>query len=161
MVGDKSTYESVRAFQRNRHTKQRRLPCAVASVAHLVLAFAILFGIVQSGGRYFYCEAFGLLPFDPCAEATGDAQGKSPLGMLSERSADCCEIVTLAAMPQGAQAAGPRIPPAACVALIPTRWLAGRIDSTAPSQVDRAFKRWRPPPRTANDVRAQRMVFLI
>jgi hypothetical protein len=125
------------------------------------LAFAVLFGIVQSGGRYFYCDALGLLPSDPCAEASRGAHAETPLGMLSERPADCCEIVTLAAMPQAAQAEGCTVAPAARVAIVPALWLVGGVDAAAPSQVERAFKRWRPPPRASNDVRAQLMVFLI
>ena len=142
-----------------------RLSRAVAPVAHVVLALAVLFGIVQSGGRYFYCEALGLLPSDPCAEASRDAHSTSPLGMLSERHTDCCEIVTLAAMPQAAQPAAPKVAPAARGALMPALWpalwLAGRADSAALSAIDRGFERWRPPPRASSEVRAQLMVFLI
>jgi hypothetical protein len=133
----------------------------MAAAAHLVVAFAVLFGIVHSGGRYFYCEAFGLLPFDPCAQASTDAHNNGPSEMLDERPADCCQIVTLTAMPRAAQAAGPSVAPAARVADIPALWLMGRTDSPTLSRVDRAFKRWRPPPRASNDVRAQLMVFLI
>jgi hypothetical protein len=141
--------------------KRARLSRAVAPAAHVVLALAVLFGIVQSGGRYFYCEALGLLPSDPCAEASGGGHSKSPFGMLSERHTDCCEIVTLAAMPQAARAAAPKVAPAARVALIPALWLAGGADSAAPSAVDRAFERWRLPPRASKEVRARLMVFLI
>jgi hypothetical protein len=151
----------MRSVPKSRSTRRWRLRRAVAAAAHWVLAFAVLFGITHSGGRYFYCEALGLSPFDPCAEASGDGHGKSPLGMLSERHADCCEIVTLAAMPQAAKSAGPSVKPVARVALVPALWLAGRLDSAAPSQVDRPFERWRPPPRASSDVRAQLMVFLI
>jgi hypothetical protein len=133
----------------------------VAAAAHWVLALSVLFGIVHSGGRYFYCEALGLLPSDPCAEASADGRGKSPLGMLSERRADCCEIVTLATMPPAARSAGPSVAPAARISIVPALWLAGRVDFAAPSRVDRAFERWRRPPRASNDVRAQLMVFLI
>ncbi|MGO9835004.1 MAG: hypothetical protein ACLP1X_12385 [Polyangiaceae bacterium] len=141
--------------------KRPRLPRAVAAAAHAVLALAVLFGIVQSGGRYFYCDAFGLLPSDPCAEASRHGHSKSPLGALSEHHRDCCEVVTLAAMPQAAQAAAPMVAPAARVAIIPALWLAGRVDSAALSAIDRAFERWRPPPRASNEVRARLMVFLI
>jgi hypothetical protein len=137
------------------------VPRAVAAAAHWVLAIAVFFGIVHSGGRYFFCEAFGLLPSDPCAEASTDGHERSLLETVGERHVDCCQIVTLAAMPQAAEAAGPSIAPAARVAILPARWLAEPIDSTAPSSFDRAFERWRPPPRASSDARAQLMVFLI
>jgi hypothetical protein len=151
----------VQPVPKHRSTTRWRLPRAVGAVAHLVLAFAVVFGIVHSGGRYFYCEALGLLPSDPCVVASSDAHSKSPLCTLSERPADCCEIVTLASMPEAAQAASPSVAPAARVAVLPALWLADRVDAPAPARVDRAFERWRPPPRASNDVRAQLMVFLI
>jgi hypothetical protein len=141
-----------------RSTTPRRLPRTLTAAAHWVLAIAVLFGVLHSGSRYFYCEALGLLPSDPCAAASSDAHSKTPLQTLSERTADCCEIVTLGAMPPAAQAAGPGVAPAARVDIVPARWLAGRIDSEAPS---RAFQRWRPPPRASGEVRAELMVFLI
>src|ERR1019366_1243472 len=140
---------------------RRRLPQAVAAASHWVLAFAVLCAIVHSGSRYFYCEALGLSSSDPCAEAAKDARSKSPFGVLGEQPADCCEIVTLGAMPQVVQATGPSVAPAALVAIIPALQLADRIDSAPPSRVARAFERWHPPPRASNDVRAQLMVFLI
>jgi hypothetical protein len=127
----------------------------------VVLAFAVLFGIVQSGGRYFYCEALGLLPTDPCAGSACDADSKSPSRTLSEPRLDCCEIVTLAAMPQAAQGADPTVVPAARVAVIPALELSAPVDSAAPARAGRALKRWRPPPRASSEVRARLMVFLI
>jgi hypothetical protein len=117
--------------------------------------------MVHSGSRYFYCEALGLLPTDPCAQASKGDAGKSPLGTASERTDDCCEVITLAAMPQAAQAAGPSIAPAACVAVLPARGLADAADLPAAAPRDRAFDRWRPPPRAPNDVRVELRVFLI
>ncbi len=157
MIGAKG----VRTVPRNRSTKRRRLPGAMAAAGRLVLALAVLFGVLHSGGRYFYCEALGLLASDPCVDASTDVHSKSPSGVLSDRPADCCEIVTLAAMPQAAQAAGHSVAPAARVAIMPARWLAGRADFAAPSRLGRAFERWRRPPRATNEIRAQLMVFLI
>lgn len=157
MIGAKS----VRTLPTNRSTRPKRLPRAVVAATHYVLALAVLFGILHSGGRYFYCDAFGLLASDPCAEAATDNHSKSPLGMLSEHHADCCEILTLAAMPQAAQAVAPSVAPAARVATVPALWLASQNDSVAPSPVDRTLVRWRPPPRASNDRCAQLMVFLI
>ena len=150
----------MRSLPRNRRTPRGRLPRAVAAVAHLVLAVAVVLGIVHSGSRYFYCEALGLSASDPCAAATSEGRGKSPSETLSERAPDCCEIVTLAAMPRAAQAAQTSVAPAPCVAIaaLPIDESAG---AAPPSGVDRALARWRPPPRSSGDVRAQLMVFLI
>jgi hypothetical protein len=125
------------------------------------MAFAVLSGIVRSGGRYFYCDALGLLPYDPCAEASSDTHCESPLGTLSERRADCCEVVALAAMPQVAQAADPTIAPAPWVGLLPPRPFTGPTSFAAPWGVDRELEKWRPPPRAPNEARARLMVFLI
>jgi hypothetical protein len=150
-----------RLVVKSRTTTRRRLLHVAAPLGHLVLALAVVFGIVRSGGRYFYCEAFGLLPFDPCAEASREPCGKGPSGTLGEQPRDCCAIVTLAATPDGAQAARPSVPPAACRPILPAPGLAARTDLPPPSRVARAFERWRPPPRTANDARTRLMVFLI
>lgn len=147
-----------------------RPPRAVAAVAHLVLAFAVLTGILHSGGRYFYCEAFGLQASDPCAEVPAGAHDKGATaerdtGTLGERQVDCCAIVNLEAMPQAAQASGPSVAPAARVAIVPALGLAGALagplDAAAPSRVERSFAGWRPPPRTPGGARAQLMVFQI
>jgi hypothetical protein len=153
--------ENVRSVPANRSTRRGPLPRAVAAVAHWVLALAVIFGVVHSGGRYFYCEAHGLLPSDPCAEAARGDRGTCPSGTLSEHHADCCEIVTLAAMPQAAQAAGPGVAPAARVALLPALWFADRIDLAARARTDRFFAMWRPPPKASADVCARLMVFQI
>jgi hypothetical protein len=136
------------------------MPRAAAKMAHLVLALGVLFGIVQSGGRYFYCEALGLMPSDPCAQASGAATG-SPVGALSEQHTDCCEVVTLPAMPAAAEAAGPCVAPAARVALVAAPSLTASMPFVAWSGAERLFELWRPPPRAQSDARAQLMVFLI
>jgi hypothetical protein len=159
IAGDSlGTVQRIPAY---RSTTRPRLPQAVAAAAHWVLAVAVLFGVLHSGSRYFYCEALGLLPSDPCAAASSDAHSKTPLQTLSERAADCCEIVTLGAMPPAAQAAGPSVAPAARVAIVPASWLAGGNDLATAARVDRAFERWRPPPRASSEARAELMVFLI
>ena len=76
--------DNVRSVPRDRATRRWRFPRAIATLAHLVLAFAVVFGIAHSGSRYFYCEALGLLPSDPCAGASSDAHGQGPSGTLSE-----------------------------------------------------------------------------
>ena len=137
------------------------LPRALRAAVHAILAVALFFGMVHAGSRYFYCEALGLLPTDPCAQAPSDDHGKSPLGTVSERTDDCCEVITLAAMPRAAQATGFTIAPAACVAVLPALGPASAADLVPSAPRDRAFDRWRPPPRAPNDARAQLMVFLI
>jgi hypothetical protein len=135
---------------------------AVSVVAHCILAIAVVFGMVHAGSRYFYCEALGLLPSDPCAAAaSSEGHGKSGLSVLGEPTEDCCEVVTLAAMPRAAQAAGPGIAPAPWVAVIPAFRLERMAASAVPAVHDRTFEQWRPPPRTSNDLRAQLSVFLI
>jgi hypothetical protein len=122
--------------------------------------FAVVCGIAQSGSRYFYCEALGLMPSDPCvqSERGGDTDGCGK--SLSEKRADCCEVVTLPAMPDGARAASPSVSPAGLVAILPGAWLADPPATPALRPTGRFFDRWRPPPRSAGEVCAQLMVFL-
>jgi hypothetical protein len=148
------------AVWNSRSTRRWRLPRAAAAMTHLVLALAVLFGMVQSGGRYFYCEALGLMPSDPCAEASRTAS-KCPVDTLSEERADCCEVVTLASMPPAAQAGGPWVAPAACVAVVAAPCAAASTPFAVSSGFARLFERWRPPPRAPNEARSQLMVFLI
>jgi hypothetical protein len=145
----------------NRSTKCRALLRAVAAATRVALAFALLFALVHSGTRYFYCEAMGLQLVDPCAQGISDeGQRESRLALSTAHAADCCEIVTLPAMPQGSQAAAPSVAPAALVAILPAFCLVASTVSPA-SPADRAFGKWRPPPRASRDLRQQRMVFLI
>jgi hypothetical protein len=117
-------------------------------------------GIAQSGSRYFYCEALGLMHSDPCVQAarSGDTTGCG--NTLSEKPADCCEVVTLPAMPDGARGASPSVLPAALVAIVPSGWLADLPATPALRAPRHFFDRWRPPPRSAGEVCAQLMVFL-
>ena len=126
--------------------------------AQLALAFAIFSGIGHSGARLFYCEAFGLMATDPCAEASPSQRG--PVEAFDRQVADCCEAVTLPAMPQGARAASPSVPPAARVAIVPAGWLAVRWTPKELRSPKAAMQRWRPPPRGPSELRAQLMVFL-
>lgn len=148
------------AVSRGQRTHRRLLPRAAVAMLHLVLALAVVFGILQSGGRYFYCEALGLMPSDPCAQVSGAAH-RGPVGTVGEQHTDCCEVVILAAMPAAAQAAGPSVPPAPFVALVAAPCPSTATPFVASSSLERLFERWRPPPRAPSDVRAERMVFLI
>jgi hypothetical protein len=41
----------------------------VVALTALLLSFAFVSGLARPQGRYFYCEAMGLLASDPCAAA--------------------------------------------------------------------------------------------
>jgi hypothetical protein len=151
---------SMGAVSTGHGTRRRRLPRLAVAMARLVLALAVVFGMAQSGGRYFYCEALGLMPSDPCAEASGAAQ-RGPLGTLGAQHTDCCEVLTLATMPPAAQAARPCVPPAPCVALLAAASASVSAPFVVTSGAEHLFERWRPPPRAPNEARAQFMVFLI
>jgi hypothetical protein len=133
---------------------------AAVALGYLLLAFAVVCGIAQSGSRYFYCEALGLMPSDPCVEAARGGE-TDPCGTsLSEKLADCCEVVTLPAMPEAARAASPTVVPPAVVAIVPGGGLAEPPPAPALRDSNRFFERWRPPPRSSSEIRAQLMVFL-
>jgi hypothetical protein len=118
--------------------------------------------MLQAGSRYFYCDALGLMASDPCVGAASEARAGGAEGaLLTERAGDCCQIVTLAAMPQAAEAARSSVAPAALVATLLARATAQRADPRPAPGGHRAFERWRPPPRASNEARAQLMVFLI
>jgi hypothetical protein len=137
--------------------KSRKLALALSE---LLLAFAVLAGVTHSGARYFYCEAIGLSASDPCAEASGTAGDADPCGTLREQPGDCCEVVTLPTLPDGARVATSAVPPAPSVATLPALWLAdGPAAGVRPSHRD-LFERWRVPPRSPSEARAQLMVFL-
>jgi len=148
------------AVRRGQRPRRRRLPRAAVAMVRLVLALAVVFAMVQSGGRYFYCEALGLMPSDPCAEVSGAAH-RGPLRTLTEQHTDCCEVVTLATTPPAAQTATPCVAPAPCVALVAAPRLSASMPFVSSLDRERLFERWRPPPRAPNDVRAQLMVFVI
>jgi hypothetical protein len=145
-----------------RRRTPRALGAAAAAAAHWVLALAVVFGVLHSGGRYYYCEAWGLMPFDPCAQAPDQGGRESPFDVLSEEHSDCCAVLRLGAMPQASQAAIPRVAAAPWVAVLPAPQRAEpSSDSETSRDLVRALARWRPPPRASNDTRAQLMVFLI
>jgi hypothetical protein len=129
-------------------------------LSQLLLAFAVLAGAAQSGARYFYCEAIGLSASDPCTQASGAARGTDPCGTLREQPGDCCEIVTLPTVPDGARVASSAVPPAPSVATLPALWLVDGACAGALRSHGDVLERWRVPPRSAGEVRAQLMVFL-
>jgi hypothetical protein len=88
------------------------------SCARLFCAFVVLTGLVRAGGRYFYCDAFGLLTFDPCASADGQTP-PCPLESLQSQPEDCCQQIVLPALPDGAPTQSASVPPAGVVATLP------------------------------------------
>jgi hypothetical protein len=138
--------------------KRSHMRRAASATVHLVMACAVVLGIVHSGGRYYYCAAMGLLPVDPCGEASSEARIDGP--SLGAKHVDCCQVLTLPAMPRAAQGASPRVAPAR-VAIVPTLSFAAHAVAQPWSKQERARERWRPPRLASNDRRAQLMVFLI
>lgn len=152
MVGSGKRMRAVRGLP-------RRVGLAIVG---LLLSFAILSGFARANGRYFYCEAMGMMATDPCAAAAAH-RGERTDGPSTEARpghSDCCEIVTLPSLPQGTTTASSAVPSPALVALIPGAPLADLLLGRARAHPDRARERWRPLRRSAAQARAQLMVFL-
>jgi hypothetical protein len=151
----------MRAWQRHAWARKellRRLPVALAS---LLLTFAMLSSFAHANGRYFYCEAMGLMATDPCVSASPRDEGNAaPLTEAREGHSDCCEVLTLPSLPQVTASASSAVPSPGLVAILPAAPLPS-VQLGAPSvRPDRAREQWRPPPRSATQARAQLMVFL-
>jgi hypothetical protein len=145
-------------FARPRH---RMLPRAVVARAWCALvAVAVLFGILQARTRYFYCESLGLSVADPCAHEAS-RQSPCPLASFDRAPFDCCEVVTMPSMPEGARAAPPSVSSAGVIAILPA--VGSSVDSSwggAAHAIAWEGERWRGPPRASRERRAQLMVFL-
>ncbi|MDP9002202.1 MAG: hypothetical protein M3O46_19085 [Myxococcota bacterium] len=142
------------------HGRSRLLRRLALAVGHLLLAFAVVCGIARSGARYFYCEALGLLPYDPCVQGAQSHDANAPERALREQLPDCCTVLTLPSVPAGERVVNPSVLSAPLVALLPALPV---FDSSVNPELHSAkpfFERWRPPPRAASQIRAQRMVFL-
>ena len=132
-----------------------------AALAGILLSLWIVSGFAQANGRYFYCEAMGLMATDPCAAAASRGErGDGPLTEARPGNADCCAIVTLPSLPHGTTTASSAVPPPAMVALVPAAPLLDRLFDGARAHPDRAREQWRPVQRSAAQARAQLMVFL-
>jgi hypothetical protein len=133
---------------------------AVASgVMFLLLAVAMVCGTVQTGARYFYCEGLGLASSDPCAQRS-DRDERCPFKSFERQTVDCCSVITLPSMPEGARADEATVAPAGVVAVLPAvEDSAARPRSENP-RTSQANERWRKPPRSSSERRAQLMVFL-
>ena len=137
----------------------RFLPrAAIARAWCLLVAVAVLFGLVHAGARYFYCEGLGLSTTDPCVQVTGD-RAPCPLASFERAPFDCCQVITMPSMPEGARSVEPPVPAAGVVAMVPPA--VGVVEPPSGSlRVAWEGERWRGPPRSANERRAQLMVFL-
>jgi hypothetical protein len=141
------------------HRRRIRIASRVAArIGCYLLAFAVLCALVHAGARYFYCEAIGLSPTDPCAQGAAHPARchDTSVGRLAD---DCCRTITMPSMPEGARAVAPMVPSAGVVAILP----ATRAEADACSlsvHVAREGERWRVPPRSSLERRAQLMVFL-
>ena len=95
---------------------------------------------------------------DPCVQASQTRQG--PIEALTAPLADCCEVVTLPDLPEGARAQSPTVAPPARIAVLPVEWLTELGTIHELQSFTLLLERWRPPPRGPSEVRARLMVFL-
>jgi hypothetical protein len=149
----------------DRRTRSR-LKAAAASLACLVLAFAIVTGLLQANTRYFYCEAMGMMREDPCAAASAahrdeQVEAPNPTDELSRTPFTCCSTGVLGALPSSTSPADVRVEPAQLVAFLalPSPLDSWELASASALEPTRAY-RFRVAPRPARELRAQSMVFL-
>jgi hypothetical protein len=131
----------------------------LAALIGLALSIALVASLARPAGRYFYCEAMGLLPLDPCRAAPAATDGpSSPEDSLDQTRHDCCEVITLRALPDGATKAPTNVPSATVVAVLP----AVAATDTGDERVHDVRSTWRAPPRPSGKLRAhaQNQVFL-
>ena len=132
----------------------------LAALVGLALSFALVASLARPGGRYFYCEAMGLLPLDPCRAAPAASDGRSaPEDCVDQTRPDCCEVVTLRALPDGATNAPTNVPPATVVVVLPA---VAATDTGDERLVHNVRSKWRAPPRPPGKQRthAHNQVFL-
>jgi hypothetical protein len=131
------------------------------ALCSLLLTFAIVSGLARAHGRYFYCEAMGLLATDPCAAAA--ARGGSdvaPDAEARQSDTDCCEHLVIPPTPESTTVGARVVPPPALVAILAPTSSRGEQPATAHGRLNGSLQRWRVPPRHAGELRAQLMVFL-
>jgi hypothetical protein len=146
----------MRPFARSR----RWLPRAVVARAWCALvALAVLFGIGQARTRYFYCESLGLSVTDPCVHQMTH-ESPCPLAAFDRAPFDCCEVITMPSMPEGARAIEPSVASAGVIAILPAVGSSIESSSSGSAHVAWEGERWRGPPRASRERRAQLMVFL-
>jgi hypothetical protein len=126
----------------------------------LVLAFSLVSSLSLAGGRYYYCDAMGLMSSDPCRGDPPSSQDCEGAGALRKVAADCCERLTLPSMPAGAAATDPPVAPAPITAVVAPAEYACATGADAPRPSRDRSERWGPPPPLASEMCARRMVFL-
>jgi len=146
-------------MQRFAH-RRRILPrTAVAKALCFLVAITMLFGIPQAGARYFYCEGLGLSTTDPCAQAATHPP-PCPFGSFDRERVDCCHVIAMPSMPEGARSIVPAVPSAGLVALLPAVPTGDTSLWDGSVLVARGGERGRAPPSSSGERRARLMVFL-
>jgi hypothetical protein len=147
----------MRPFARPR---LRTLPrAAIARACCLLVAAAVLFGVVHAGARYFYCEGLGLSTTDPCAQVA-EQRAPCPLASFERAPFDCCQVLTMPSMPDGARSVAPTVPSAGVIAILPPAPAVAESQGGRSIRAAREGERWRAPPKSARERRAQLNIFL-
>ncbi|HEY4013038.1 MAG TPA: hypothetical protein VGM06_06855 [Polyangiaceae bacterium] len=139
--------------------RPRRWLAGLAKLGCALVALAVLFGAGHVRTRYFYCEARGLSATDPCASREAH-DPPCPLGSVHRAPFDCCRMLTMPTVPEGARSVAPTVPAAGIVAVLPPADAATAMSPTANTRFVWGDGRWRGPPRPAGERRARLMVFL-
>jgi hypothetical protein len=149
MTGARSTMARLKRAARS---------VALATAA-LLLALAVIAGLARPAGRYFYCEAMGMLPVDPCARAAHHDDGDGASSAIGGQHADCCERITVPSTPRAAMASAREIPPPTQTAALPAPVFPGPPYPPPPAR-GHAVERWRSTHSPPGQARAVLMVFL-
>ncbi len=128
----------------------------------LLLSFAIVSGMGRPHGRYFYCEAMGLLATDPCTAGALSPidQDVGPAPAVRQSHGDCCELVIVPSMQESTLGAAQAVPPPPFAATLPAAPTRCGLTTTSRGRPDRSFERWRLPPPYPGELRARLSVFL-
>jgi hypothetical protein len=137
-----------------------RLQVAARKAWCLLVGVMVLLAMVHANTRYFYCEALGLSETDPCTPAAH--RHACPAGALDQGGPeDCCQVIKMPSVPEGARSVEPHVPAAGVGAVVPATELLSSVASwNGGPRVSAERGRWRRPPRSASERRAQLMVFL-
>jgi hypothetical protein len=79
---------------------------------------------------------------------------------VDRQSIDCCTVIAMPAMPDGARAHEHAVHPAGVAAVMPAGQYANGQLGLGQTSFARRAEPWRKPPRPAGELRAQLMVFL-